>query len=700
MKEEYPKISNSATNLRKIREDLMRSFKFTLFLLISIEFLTFSVQETSAQWWKPKSASRSTRSAQNTEPLDAPVLPAASGTAGRAGSSVSQRDTDRFLSYSEQKEKELEEEKAKKGFFIPFPWAKKEKEKKTEELENPFGEVQLAPPRYQDLSELGIDTSKPAPGFENENAARRSAPSQPSADALSTQSDTPANSTVQLPPVQTSGQLPPVQTSGQFSTQTGSPSPYIPPAGASAYAMAGASNVSDIPNTAAIGSSMAASDPNSLSTSSSYAETGTLPAQLDVAPGNAAVGSAVTLPGELPGELSQAAVSGTASPAVSVSSGENAASSAPETGFQQETVQFQADTVLKQVPSLMADSSKLAGEGIQYYEHGQVLAQVGTQVILSGDIMVNVDRLMQEKKDEIPEEIWDLQREMLIRHFLQQSVEAKLIYCDVLRNVPIEGIKQNFTVIDKLFEDQELPNRMKKAGVQLREDYEKLLISEGTCIQKQKYLYREMVFCQQWIMKTIPQNPSVSYLEIADYYRDHPKEFEIQPQVRWEELVIRKSRFHTREEAYQEMVRIGSIAATQKMSFAEAAKQFSHGVTASRGGVQDWIKPGQLASQPLEDALFSQEVGVLSPQIIEDKNCFYVVRVLERKPLIRKSLGDVQKEIETKIRTNKITEAKEEYLGKLRREIPVFTVFDGIPSPEERYKAAQEAAKAQRRAMF
>ena len=527
MKEEYPKISNSATNLRKIREDLMRSFKFTLFLLISIAFLTFSVQETSAQWWKPKSASRSTRSAQNTEPLDAPALPAASGTAGRAGSSVSQRDTDRFLSYSEQKEKELEEEKAKKGFFIPFPWAKKEKEKKTEELENPFGEVQLAPPRYQDLSELGIDTSKPAPGFEN--AARRSAPSQPSADALSTQSDTPANSTVQLPPVQTSGQLPPVQTSGQFSTQTGSPSPYIPPAGASANAMAGASNVSDIPNTAAIGSSMAASDPNFLSTSSSYAETGTLPAQLDVAQGNAAVGSAVTLPGELPGELSQAAVSGTASPAASVSSGENAASSAPETGFQQETVQFQADTVLKQVPSLMADSSKLAGEGIQYYEHGQVLAQVGTQVILSGDIMVNVDRLMQEKKDEIPEEIWDLQREMLIRLFLQQSVEAKLIYCDVLRNVPIEGIKQNFTVIDKLFEDQELPNRMKKAGVQLREDYEKLLISEGTCIQKQKYLYREMVFCQQWIMKTIPQNPSVSTLRSPTTIATIPKNLRSSP---------------------------------------------------------------------------------------------------------------------------------------------------------------------------
>ncbi|MBE6425952.1 MAG: hypothetical protein E7029_08215 [Planctomycetaceae bacterium] len=677
----------------------MRSFKFSLFLLIAFAFLTLSVQEAAAQWWKPRSASRSSRSAQNAEPLDAPVLPEvkpATGTADRAGSGVTSRDTDRFLSYSEQKEKELEEEKKQKGLFIRFPWAKKE-EKQTEELENPFGDVQLAPPRYQDLSELGIDTSKPAPGFET--PAETASTHIPPVGAAPTAafSNTPGTPAVHLPPVSP-------QAAAPVSPQAAAP--VIP---RSVAPQQGTVAVQDHSPTGISNPASGLTDPQS---SNLHAGTGTfsgtLPAQLNVAPENSAVGTAVMLPSELPNSLPPAAspsgipsttppTSSTSQPGVAPLNADGLPS-ASETGFQQDTVHFQADTVLTQVPSLMADSSELAGEGIQYYEHGQVLAQVGTQVILSGDIMVNVDRLMQEKKEEIPEEIWDLQREMLIRLFLQQSVEAKLIFCDVLRNVPAEGIKQNFTVIDKLFEEQELPNRMKKAGIQLREDYEKLLISEGTCIQKQKYLYREMVFCQQWLMKTIPQNPSVSYLEIADYYHAHPKEFEVPPQVRWEELVIRKARFHSRDEAYQEMVRIGSIAAMQKMPFAEVAQKFSHGVTASKGGIQDWIKPGELASQPLEDALFSQDVGVLSPQIIEDQNCFYVIRVLERVPLIRKPLGDVQKEIETKIRQNKITEAKEEYLRKLRREIPVFTVFDGIPSPEERYKAAQEAARAKRRA--
>ncbi|MDO4426368.1 MAG: hypothetical protein Q4D17_11475, partial [Planctomycetia bacterium] len=86
-------------------------------------------------------------------------------------------------------------------------------------------------------------------------------------------------------------------------------------------------------------------------------------------------------------------------------------------------------------------------DGVQYYGHGQVLAQVGNQVILSGDIMANVDRIMEENKQKIPEEYWDLQREMLTRMLLEQSVESKLIYCDVLRNVPPEGIEQNFNLI-------------------------------------------------------------------------------------------------------------------------------------------------------------------------------------------------------------------------------------------------------------
>ena len=607
----------------------MRAFKISVLLILFSMFQVMVCHETPAFWWKSKSEKETAEKnaeQQNTQE---------SKSSSRAGSfwrssntenekvrqrnenSAEKPDPDRFLSKEEREQKEFEQEKAEKGIFFAFPWAKKNTETK-EEVSDPFGNVKEEAPRYQNLEELGI---------------------------------TPSN------------------------TSTAQTAPIVPNA-AEQNSLA----FNDVPK--------------------SDTQINTVSSGLNPAPENAAVGSAVELPatlnglpaaGEaLPSELPSTLPSGLPE---TMPNPNSVSGQALESYQEEEQVKPQSDTIFKKMPALMADSSKLGGDGVQYYGHGQVLAQVGNQVILSGDIMANVDRIMEENKQKIPEEYWDLQREMLTRMLLEQSVESKLIYCDVLRNVPPEGIEQNFNLIDDLFEDSELPARMKKAGTQNRDEYEKQLAAEGTCIQKQKYLYREAVFCQQWMMKTIPQNPTVSYLEIDDYYRENLKDFETPPKARWEELVIRKSRFHSRDEAYQEIVRIGSLVAVQKKPFDQIAKEFSHGVTASDGGKQDWIKPGQLASKELENAIFSQPVGQLSASIIEDPNCFYVIRVLDRRELVRKPLGDCQGEILSILKKQKTDKAREEYFAKLRREIPVFTIFDGIPSPEERIRAEQEAAQ-------
>ncbi|MDO5114322.1 MAG: hypothetical protein Q4E67_08080, partial [Planctomycetia bacterium] len=264
----------------------------------------------------------------------------------------------------------------------------------------------------------------------------------------------------------------------------------------------------------------------------------------------------------------------------------------------------QADTseepLLAKIPSLQTDTSSLSEEGIQFYTYGQTIAQVGSQVILAGDIMDSVDRILEENKDKMPPEAVPIQRELIARAFLEQAVESKLIYCDILRTIPTEGLQKNIEMIDKLFESQELPQRMKKANVTLREDYEKLLESQGTTILKQKYLFREIVLCQQWLQQSITINEDVSPAEVMDYYREHPQEFETPPKARWEELVVRKSRFHSREDAYREIIRIGSMVAVQGKPFAEVAREFSHKATSMDGGQHDWIQPGELASKPLE----------------------------------------------------------------------------------------------------
>ena len=176
------------------------------------------------------------------------------------------------MSYSEQKEKELEEEKKQKGLFIRFPWAKKE-EKQTEELENPFGDVQLAPPRYQDLSELGIDTSKPAPGFET--PAETASTHIPPVGAAPTAavSNTPGTPAVHLPPV--------------------SPQAAAPVIPRSVAPQQGTVAVQDHSPTGISNPASGLTDPQS---SNLHAGTGTfsgtLPAQLNVAPENSAVGFA------------------------------------------------------------------------------------------------------------------------------------------------------------------------------------------------------------------------------------------------------------------------------------------------------------------------------------------------------------------------------------------------------------------------
>ncbi|MCR5164548.1 MAG: peptidylprolyl isomerase [Thermoguttaceae bacterium] len=657
----------------------MRPFSLRLILTVFSAILVLSAGSLDAGWGDSKPKFKKTEQTEK------------NARAGSASSSAN--NSDRFLSYDEQKEKELDEARAaKKGVFIRFPWSKKEKEKE-KEVADPFGNAQSDAPKYQNLEELGIP-SKGSNATPEQTAQN---------DGTSSRAGSGFGSAPVIPPAGGSTNTSPTQTPAYQGVNPNT----------SPFEIASASQTD---NSAVV-------LPDSLPTTLPDTLPSTLPDSLS-AEGNGAVGKAVELPqvndpiGSIQQNPQEAAAQAMQTPAQTPAQtpsqlstqtpAQPSAQTAVQTPVQpanqpgtaesaepaEAAATMRNDAILKQLPSLTVDSSKLGGEGIQYYEHGQVLAQVGSQVILAGDIVQAVDKIMQANKEKIPDQFWDLQREVLIRNFLEQSIEGKLIYCDVLRNVPAEGIKQNFELIDKVFEDQELPARMKKAGAEHREDYEKILAEEGSCIQKQKYLYREVVFCQQWLMKTLPQNPTVSYIEIKDYYDAHPKEFETPPEASWEELVVRKNRFYSRDEAYQEIVRIGSMVAVQNRPFEEVAKEFSQGATASNGGKCDPVKPGQLASKPLEEAIFSQPVGELSAKIIEDEKSFYIIRVLERKELVKHPLSEVQTKIQNTIKTNKINTAREEYLAKLRREIPVFTVFDGIPTPEERIKAEREAAMA------
>ena len=108
---------------------------------------------------------------------------------------------------------------------------------------------------------------------------------------------------------------------------------------------------------------------------------------------------------------------------------------------------------------------------------------------------------------------------------------------------------------------------------------------------------------------------------------------------------------------------------------ADVAQRHSHGTTAAEGGGRDWTAKGSLVSEELDQAIFRLPVGQLS-QIIKTEAGFHIIRVLERTEAGRTPFVEAQVEIREKIRKQRTLQAQNDYINRLKRDIPIWTILD------------------------
>jgi parvulin-like peptidyl-prolyl isomerase len=139
--------------------------------------------------------------------------------------------------------------------------------------------------------------------------------------------------------------------------------------------------------------------------------------------------------------------------------------------------------------------------------------------------------------------------------------------------------------------------------------------------------------------------------------------------------MISLSRHANRDEAYNALAALGNrVLAGEPL--AEVAKSASEGATARKGGQWDWTQKGSLSAENLDQAIFSQPVGQLSPHILEAADGFHIIRVVERQELTRTSFEDAQKKIKEKIKQERAEKRLKDFVDELRKKYPVWTVFD------------------------
>ena len=304
------------------------------------------------------------------------------------------------------------------------------------------------------------------------------------------------------------------------------------------------------------------------------------------------------------------------------------------------------------------------------FRPGKVLALVGGEPIFVGDLMFQINQIIEEKMGGAPENVKEKQRQAAIPLLLPQFVESKILYQGAVRGLPdgvdLEGI---FEQVEGQFEQSALPKMMESAGVKSVVEFDARLRGQDYSLRQLKRNWAVKQFTRHSVGQAIGRIPETTHQEMLDRYQEKLASYEKPARAKWEQIVVRFDRTSSRNEAKKMIVDIGNRI-VYGADFAATAKEHSHGYNAAEGGYCDWTTQGALALEEVDKAVFAFPVGELSP-MIETKQGFYIVRVIERELASRTSFLDAQVDIKKEIESEKRKAAFDKYVDKLRKEIPV-----------------------------
>jgi parvulin-like peptidyl-prolyl isomerase len=268
----------------------------------------------------------------------------------------------------------------------------------------------------------------------------------------------------------------------------------------------------------------------------------------------------------------------------------------------------------------------------------------------------------------------DPERAVVIQRLIRQQIETKLIYQDFRKTVPAENMPNVEQAITRQFEQTELKKLLKQENVPSREELEWKLRAKGTSIDREKRGFMERTVAQQWIRQQIKLDDEITHEQMLTWYQAHATEFDKPARAKWEELMVRTSKYPSKEEARQAIAQMGNQVLSG-VPFAQVAKTQSDGSTATAGGARDWTSKGSLVAEDMDRALFGLPLGQMS-QIMESPTGLHILRVTEREAASRTPFLEAQVDVRDKIRQERTKKQLQEYVSRLQKQYPVWTVFD------------------------
>jgi len=199
------------------------------------------------------------------------------------------------------------------------------------------------------------------------------------------------------------------------------------------------------------------------------------------------------------------------------------------------------------------------------------------------------------------------------------------------------------------------------------DELEKAVTSQGINWEDFKNSIRNRLLTQEVIRREVGSHITIGHDEERKYYEEHKKDF-----VRPEQVALRAIEIKTEGKKESEVPELKAKAENllkrvkEGEDFGELAKRFSDGPTAQQGGFLGVYKRGEL-SKELEDIVFQMKKNGLT-DVIETKQGFLVLQVLEHYDEGEQSFAKVENEIMEHLYNEKMEPAMREYLKTLREQ--------------------------------
>ena len=237
----------------------------------------------------------------------------------------------------------------------------------------------------------------------------------------------------------------------------------------------------------------------------------------------------------------------------------------------------------------------------------------------------------------------------------------KLQYSDVFKQKNTDKLLSR--LFDVFCEQQIICFKANQDNIQVGDDeideYLKEIQSRRRDLDIDREMIRNVLKVQKYLLAKAYRDIEVSDGEVARFYETNLREFQKKEEIQLFQIMVKDR---------EKLLGIRSELLNKPSRFEEIARSQSVSPEAANGGAMGFFEKGMLPKE-MEEVVFSLNVNEISP-IVESPYGFHLFKITQKKKSRMLLLAAVKDEIRSKLLSGKLSVAYEEFLMKLREEVP------------------------------